>query len=280
LEKLYIILPVYNRIDLTLKFIESLSQQTYTDYTLLLIDDGSSDGTSDKVKEKLKNTVVIKGEGDWWWAGCIQKGYDWLKNNASENSYVLVINDDLTFEKNFLEKGLSYVAKNENSFILAAAYNQDEPEILEDCGVIYNFKKATINSCDLSKLDELNCLSTRGLFMKTEDFIRTKGFKPHLLPHYYSDYEFTMRAKRKYGIELKCYLDLKVFMNTKTTGVEEISFKTLKEYFSKAFSKRYKENPKYTFTYFLIAFPFPYNLKFSFKQIVDFLRIFRSLIFK
>lgn len=266
--------------DLTLKFVRSLELQTYTNYVLLLIDDGSTDNTSDKVLEVISDTVLIKGQGNWWWAGSLQKGFDWIKKNALKNSYTLIINDDLVFGKNFLEKGIQYLNQTNHTFIVAAAYNENEPNHLEDCGLVYDFKKNKFISNDVSVLERLNCVSTRGLFMKTSDFVITKGFKPLLLPHYYSDYEFTIRAKRKYGIDLRCFLDLKVFINTTSTGVEEASFNNLSDYFSKAFSKRNKANPKYTFIYYFISFPFPYNLKFAFLEVIEFLKVCRSFIFK
>jgi GT2 family glycosyltransferase len=280
LEKLYIILPVYNRAELTLKFIESLKDQSFQNYCLLLVDDGSTDGTGQKVKENIPGAVVLKGKGDWWWAGSIQQAYYWLEKNAEKNSKIVIANDDLTFEKDYLQKGIDYLKKNPDSFILSAAYNQDKPAVLEDCGVVYDFKLDRITSCDVNQLDKLNCVSTRGLFLETKDFLRTGGFRPRLLPHYYSDYEFSIRAKKKFGMKLKCFLDLKVFMNTTSTGVEEITFSTVKEYCKKAFSKRYKTNPRYAFTYYLITFPFPYNFKFSFLQLRHFLKTFFLLLFK
>jgi GT2 family glycosyltransferase len=280
LEKLYIILPVYNRAEITLKFIESLRAQTFKNYTLLLIDDGSTDRTVEKVRLLLPGVVILLGRGHWWWAGSVQQGYKWIKKNGDRDSAVLIANDDLTFENDFLEKGMNYLRKNPNAFVLSAAYDQDQPDKLEDCGVVYDFKTDHITACDVNRLHALNCLSTRGLFMRTADFAKTRGFRPALLPHYYSDYEFTIRARRKYGIQLKCFLDLKVFMNTRSTGVEQISFNTLREYLHKAFSKRYKTNPRYAFTYYLITFPFPYNIKFAFRQLNAFLKIYFSLLFK
>ncbi len=278
--KLYIILPVFNRLDLTIKFVESLKKQTYTNYTLLLIDDGSTDGTSNKVKQLLENTIVIEGKGNWWWAGSLQKAYDWINNDGLRNSFTLIINDDLVFEDNFLEKGITYLIKNDNTFVLSAAYNENEPHNLEDCGIVYDFKNNTFIANDVTNLDKLNCVSTRGLFMKTTDFIKTNGFRPFLLPHYYSDYEFSIRAKRKFSIELRCFLDLKVFINTTSTGIEVQSFNNLSDYFGKAFSKRNKANPVYSFIYYLISFPYPYNFKYSFMEVKQFYRVMRSLIFK
>ena len=51
-EKISVIVPVYNSIDCLEKCVESICAQTYTNLELLLIDDGSTDGT-DKLCERL-----------------------------------------------------------------------------------------------------------------------------------------------------------------------------------------------------------------------------------
>ena len=51
-EKISVIVPIYNSIDCLEKCVQSICAQTYTNLEILLIDDGSTDGT-DKLCEKL-----------------------------------------------------------------------------------------------------------------------------------------------------------------------------------------------------------------------------------
>ena len=51
----YILLPVHNRREITQKFIECLKSQTYQNYKLVLIDDGSSDGTAAMVQSQISD---------------------------------------------------------------------------------------------------------------------------------------------------------------------------------------------------------------------------------
>ena len=71
-NKIYILLPVHNRKEITRGFVECLKAQTFQDYRLVLIDDGSNDGTADMVKESIPSVTVLRGIGDWWWAGSLQ----------------------------------------------------------------------------------------------------------------------------------------------------------------------------------------------------------------
>jgi Predicted glycosyltransferases len=70
-----------------------------------LIDDGSKDGTEEMVRKLISSITTLKGYGNWWWAGSLQHGYEWLKSqNLPLNDVVLIINDDTNFEADFLEK--------------------------------------------------------------------------------------------------------------------------------------------------------------------------------
>ena len=73
-----IILPVHNRRATTALFIRCLRAQTYTNWHLLLIDDGPTDGTADMVRSEISKLTVLCGIGSWWWAGALHQGYRWL----------------------------------------------------------------------------------------------------------------------------------------------------------------------------------------------------------
>ena len=60
-SKIYILLPVHNRRDQTKTFIDCLTAQTYQNYHLILIDDGSTDGTAEMVQSKIPLAIIIKG---------------------------------------------------------------------------------------------------------------------------------------------------------------------------------------------------------------------------
>ena len=100
MSKIYILLPVHNRKEITRGFIECLKTQTFQDYHLVLIDDGSNDGTAVMVKEHIPSATVLRGTGDWWWAGSLQQGIEWLRQQkVHDDDAVLMINDDVSINK-------------------------------------------------------------------------------------------------------------------------------------------------------------------------------------
>ncbi len=99
MSKIYILLPVHNRLEITRRFVHCLESQVYKNYHLLLIDDGSVDGTSQMVSGIVRTLTVINGTGNLWWAGSLQRGIDWLKRKpADPNDVILMINDDVQFD--------------------------------------------------------------------------------------------------------------------------------------------------------------------------------------
>jgi GT2 family glycosyltransferase len=83
------------------------------------------------------------------------------------------------------------------------------------------------------------------------------GFYPHLLPHYLSDYEFTMRAHKK-GLKLLVPPDIRLYWNRETTGFREIEERSLLPFLRKYFSKKAAGNPLYWTTFVLLSSPVKY----------------------
>lgn len=255
IQKIYILLPVHNRCAVTERFIDCLVAQTYSNYHLVLIDDGSTDNTDQMVQAKIKNLTVLKGRGDWWWAGSLQQGINWLERHAvKDQDIVLFANDDITFEADFLQKAVG-ILDNLDAALLLPYLRDEKTGLPQESGVDADLQKHTFNPA--SSPDKINCLPTRGLFMRMADLRRIGGFHPRLLPHYWSDYEFTIRAHRK-GLKLCTSADLAISLDRDQTGHRSLEKAGFVEFFQKCFSKRTVLNPVYHTSFILLASPFSY----------------------
>lgn len=189
--RVHIFLPVHNRRAVTEQFLECLRRQTYRHWHLLLIDDGSSDGTAEMARALVPDLTVLRGEGDWWWAGSLQQGYLWIgRAGVPANDVILIINDDTTIGPEFLSNAIS--ALRPGSLLLARTY--DSKGDFCEVGVRWDWKNLACVA--VTDPNEVNCFSTRGLFLTAGDLLKIGGFHPKMLPHYLSDYEFTIRAHR------------------------------------------------------------------------------------
>lgn len=279
MNKIYILLPVYNRRDLTEAFINCLTAQTYRNHHLILIDDGSTDGTAEMVQERIPSATILKGQGNWWWAGGLQRGIDWLhKASIEDHDIVLMINDDVTFDPYFLEKGAELLSQHPKTLIHSFAIGNKTGRIA-NAGVKADLKKLKFE--DTTSDEETNCLATMGLFMRFEDLKQIGGFYPQLLPHYLSDYEFTIRAHRK-GLQLLASPELKILLNEDSTGmrISDIIRLPFAKFIKICFSKKYTMNPVYLSFFAILVCPklsIPTRLISIWKA--AFLLIIKNLIF-
>lgn len=271
--KLYIVLPVHNRRRTTQRFVSCLQQQTFEDFHLLLIDDGSTDGTSDLVRALIPSATVIRGIGRWWWGGSLHQGYRWLKSsNVPASSMVLTINDDAVFDANYLQTAVSILGQRQHTLLISNAYGEQSRKLF-DGGIHADWRRLKFSLA--AHPAEVNCASTRGLFLYAADFMDIGGFHPFLLPHYASDYEFTTRAYKK-GYTLLADERLKLFANEAATGIATFEQETsYRDFLRHLFSKKYMLHPVYYANFIVLACPWPWK---PFHWLIIWLSTFWKLI--
>jgi GT2 family glycosyltransferase len=89
---IYIVIPVFNRINFTRECLISLRGQTYTDYKTLVVDDGSTDDTEEIIKREFPEVKVLKGDGNLWWTGATNMGIEYALKIGHENDFILTLN--------------------------------------------------------------------------------------------------------------------------------------------------------------------------------------------
>lgn len=249
---LYILLPVHNRRDITAKFVACLKAQTFFEWHLVLVDDGSRDGTAEMVCRAVDQVTVIKGDGNLWWGGALEKGYRWLQAHPETLAdLVLIANDDTVFEPDFLARGVELLERRPHTLLQACCFSKQTERLL-DRGTHVDWRRLRFDNARDSA--EVNCLSTRGLFLRVADFMKTGGFRPRLLPHYGSDYEFTIRARRQ-GMRLEVDPSLKLWVDEQATGYQQALTAGFFNSLRRLFSNRALANPMRWFFFIMLACP-------------------------
>lgn len=249
---LHIILPVHNRAETTSVFLDALKRQSFQDYMLVLVDDGCTDETVKIAREKVfsDQLIVLHGDGQLWWAGALDLAYHRLIGRLAHKDAVLIINDDVTFAEDFLEKGLDALRRNPGACLQAVGMDPRCGEV--DRGAIADLVRLTFRAA--GENEPPNCLSTRGLMMDAATFKGSGGFRPGWLPHYLSDYEFTLRLRRK-GVRLAVDPTFRARIDLSLTGMGEPMAKGAVAFCRQSFSNRAKFNPKHWTAFILLACP-------------------------
>lgn len=104
----WIIVPAHNRRDITkrcMAHLEGLGIRAWA--KVLVIDDGSTDGTSEMLRERFPWVHVVNGDGHLWWGGAIRLGMKTAFADGAE--CVCWLNDDSLPGRGSLER-LSHLA--------------------------------------------------------------------------------------------------------------------------------------------------------------------------
>ena len=249
---IYVLAPVHNRRALTERFARCLAAQTDQAFQLVLVDDGSTDGTAESVLSILPCATVIRGTGHWWWAGSLERARQWLIGRSAEpGQLVLIANDDTTFASDFLAAGRAAMEAGERTLLLAQPFSAETGEAT-GLGVTVDWAELTFRpTFDPAAID---CFPTRGLFLRREDFLALGGFHTVLLPHYLSDYEFTLRAARR-GYRLATDPTVRLVTDVKATGIRKRDLRNPLAYLRAALTIKATKNPIYWSTFVILASP-------------------------
>lgn len=120
MKKLSVIIPVYNTGDLLIKAVESVQNQTLNNIEVLLIDDGSSDGTEkicDELAEKYENVCVYHKKN-----GGVSSARN-LGLDKSNGEYIAFLDADDYVDADLYENALKSIGSNDMIFF---NYSMDE----------------------------------------------------------------------------------------------------------------------------------------------------------
>lgn len=88
-----ILIPVHNRRETTVGCLRFLrGDDVFSWAKVIVIDDGSTDGTSEAVCSEFPDVEILRGTGSWWWTGAIRRGMELALTQKADR--VIWLNDD------------------------------------------------------------------------------------------------------------------------------------------------------------------------------------------
>jgi GT2 family glycosyltransferase len=125
--KIEIVTPVHDRCDLTLQFLKSLSRidRRNLEAHIIIVDDGSTDGTADAVREKFPDVEIVEGDGNLWYTAGTNRGLE--RALKYDPDYILAVNNDSVFDENFLRYMVETAEKYPRSVVGAVLLDWTAP---------------------------------------------------------------------------------------------------------------------------------------------------------
>jgi len=186
----------------TLRCLESLSKINYTNYQIVLVDNGSKDGTSEAVAESFPKVMILKHGTNRGAARGRNTGIRYAAKRFAFD-YILIIDNDTVQEPEFLTE---LVVACEGDPSVGLAYPKisylDKPSIIQYAGDLrFNFyigrhKYRSYNQVDRGQFEEIcfSMLGTGVMLIKKHIFDEIRGFDEIFDPYGFEDIDFGLRA--------------------------------------------------------------------------------------
>ena len=219
-----IVIPVFNRKDITLRCLDSLHSIRNDKYRIIVVDSGSTDGTREAIREKYSGVILLETTPESWWAAATNIGVkEAIKTGCK---YILTYNDDNVATTETLNKLVETAEQNPGSIISSVKCSYQNPDTVLFAGrrqsrftdrsyFMNRGQKYDQIGTGIRKVDWLHgqCTLFPASVFETAGLFDEKAF-----PHLYADDDLILRA-RQAGHELLVNLDAVVLNDENQTGI-------------------------------------------------------------
>jgi GT2 family glycosyltransferase len=255
MKKIGIVIPVFNRLSFTQDCLRMFEEQkksnffTNNEIHIIVIDDGSTDGTSEWIAKNYPEVIVLKGDGNLWFSGAVNKGakYSFEKYNCE---YILLWETDIFPTDNYFNDLQDIMEKAGTNVIIASKMMvRNQPDVIFGLGGFFNVKtgdKGLIGSMEkdcpkYQKVMEADWFLGQGVLFHKSTFDIVGYLDEEVFPQYHADIDYGLRAKYK-GIKTMIYPELIAWNDTEMSGLSHEKDKSFAIFLRSLYSIRSNYN--------------------------------------
>ncbi len=255
LLKVTALLPVHNRVTETVTCLSRLLSHEDESLRLrvVLVDDGSTDGTEAEIRRRFPSTKILRGNGNLWWAGGVNRGLKYIADRVGCD-YILILNNDTLFTRSTLFELLRDLEPGSRTVLSAVTIDAESGRIysagqriqgpLRKLEPIY---KGAHPDAHRDEMVECDSVGTRFLIMPKRIVNDVGYFDQRRFPHGYSDFEYFLRAKKR-GYRIIVNTRSRVYTEQNRNYMNYSLLETkFRNYIATFFNRKYENNIKLTF---------------------------------
>lgn len=266
LPKVSIVIPTYNRRKDVLECLRSLQKLRYPNYEIIVVDNGSTDGTGDAIERLFPEVKPVTSNRNLGVTGGRNLG---AKHSSGE--YIFFLDHDTTVDRNALNELMSVMQSDPNIGIVGPAiYYYNDPKRVWALGTSINMLTAKVSFNQGGKIDngqfvkaiKVQVLPT-ALLVKRE-VIDKVGLFDDIFFAVYEDTDFCFRVKEA-RYKVSCVSTAKVWHKVSLNEREQLLGVLRRAYYVARnrviFMK--KHSPKVNFIIFLTFFMPVYTIYYT-----------------
>jgi GT2 family glycosyltransferase len=235
-----IVYPVFNGLQYTKNGLKSLFSVHNVDkksvrFQIVIVDDGSTDGTWEWITENFPQVHLLKGTGNLWWSGGINRAVKFAIEELNCD-FILWWNNDIIACNGYFDhlSDLLYVHQFKTILGSKICLAQDKNTVWSMGGLFDPVTgiKSMIGSHQpdgevYRKVTECDWLPGMGTVTHKTVYKIVGMLDEVHFPQYHGDSDFTFRAKQ-HGFKILVYPDLLIYNDTRHSGLKhDESFKRL-----------------------------------------------------
>ena len=232
MKTIAILIPVYNNISYTKKCIRTLEELVTNVsprnnmYHIIVINDGSTDGTGEWLANEHPEITVLNGDGNLWWSGGINVGATFAISELNADFLLLWNNDIHPAPDYFIELGRLISRIPERAIAGSKLYVLNKENMIWSFGGIFNPRNGVKymvgmnlpDSVEFNHPVEVDWLTGMGTLIPASAIDEVGLWDEKTFPQYHGDSDFTFRAKMT-GYKVVAYPQLKLWNDKSSTGL-------------------------------------------------------------
>lgn len=229
---LSVIIPIHDRLVSTKKslswLIDSLERSEISNETeIIIVDDGSSDGSDQWIRKNYPDITILKGEGNLWWSGAINLGVKYALQKL-KSRYILLWNNDIKPHIDYFTNLFKILSiSTEPQIFGSKVLYLNEPDRIFSLGGYFNPQKGQAGIHFHRQPDkwgsenihwDVDWCGGMGTVIPREVFEKVGLFNEIDFPQYKGDFDYCVRV-RGHNLKIVLYNSLVIYNDTSTTGV-------------------------------------------------------------